>query len=251
MGIYGAVKRALEAVGLLKKEDFDSKLDISLSALRDALKGTNNKDFSTLEADIESILAKLDVALGTRASEATLAEARDKLASIDGKIATEDTLLAIKNALASVGADKLLTIPDNPSNLDITLSAHRDALKPTRSIPEQVLTSQSISAGDKAEFTISDTNGYSAIVVTVKATYDPSASQGVRARWLYSPDGTNFDSEDAAEAEGQYTDLTFVAGETKVETVLIPIFQPYVKVQIVNLDSLYSVVVDAWKTLMR
>jgi len=160
MGIYGAVKRALEAVGLLKKEDFDSKLDISLSALR-------------------------------------------------------------------------------------------DALKPTRATPEQVLTDQSISPSDKAEFTISDTDGYSAIVVTVKATYDSSASAGVRVRWLYSPDGTNFDSEDSAEAEGQYTDLTFVAGETKVETVLIPIFQPYIKVQVVNLDSSYAIVVDAWKTLMR
>jgi len=49
-----------------------SQLDIKLSELRDALKGANNKDFSTLEADIESILAQLDVALSTRASESTL-----------------------------------------------------------------------------------------------------------------------------------------------------------------------------------
>ena len=33
--------------------------DISLSALRDALKGTDNKDFSTLEADVESIYNKI------------------------------------------------------------------------------------------------------------------------------------------------------------------------------------------------
>jgi len=185
--------------------------DISLSALRDALKGANNKDFSTLEADVEDL----------------------------------------KGALDSVGTDKLLTTPDNPPNLDIAISALRDALKPTRSTPEQVLSGQSIAAGDKAEFVVSGTEGYSAVVVTVKASYDPSATAGVRVRWLYSPDGTNFDSEDSAEAEGQYTDLKFVAGETKVETVLIPIFQPYVKVQIVNLDSSYAVTVDAWKTLMR
>jgi hypothetical protein len=92
-----------------------------LDALRDALKGANNKDFSTLEADVEAILAQLDVALSTRASETTLA-------SIDGKVATEATLSAIKNALASVGTDELLTTPDNPPNLDIALSAHRDAL---------------------------------------------------------------------------------------------------------------------------
>ena len=60
-----------------------SKLDITLSALRDALKGTDNKDFSTLESDIEDI----------------------------------------RNALASVGADKLQTKPDNPPNLDVALSS--------------------------------------------------------------------------------------------------------------------------------
>jgi len=50
-----------------------SQLDIKLSELRDALKGADNKDFSTLEADVEAILSQLDVALSTRASESTLA----------------------------------------------------------------------------------------------------------------------------------------------------------------------------------
>jgi len=59
-----------------------SQLDIALSALRDALRGANTKDFSTLEADIEDI----------------------------------------RNALSSVGTDKLLTTPDNPSNLDVSLT---------------------------------------------------------------------------------------------------------------------------------
>jgi len=126
-----------------------------------------------------------------------------------------------------------------------------DYVRPTRATPEQVLTGQSIDASDKAEFTVSDMDGYSAIVVTVKATYNSLASSGIRVKWLYSPNGTDFDSEDSAEARGQYSDLNFVAGETKVETVLIPIFQPYVKVQIVNLDSSYAVTVDVWKTLMR
>jgi hypothetical protein len=51
-----------------------AKLDIALSALRDTLRGAGTKDFTTLEADIESILAQLDVALSTRASETTLAK---------------------------------------------------------------------------------------------------------------------------------------------------------------------------------
>ena len=40
-----------------------AQLDITLSALRDALRGTGSKDFTTLEADVESILAQLDADL--------------------------------------------------------------------------------------------------------------------------------------------------------------------------------------------
>ena len=73
----------------------------------------------------------------------------------------------------------------------------------------------------------------------------------MRVRWLYSPDGTNFDSVEDAEAQGNYEDLSFAAGETRQRTVLVPIFLPYVKVQVVNLDTSVSVTVDAWTTLMR
>ena len=135
--------------------------------------------------------------------------------------------------------------------IDISLSALRDALKPTRATPSQVLSSESIAGGDTAEFTVSDGDGYSAVVVTVKAAYDASAADGVRVRWLYSPDNTNFDSVEDAEDEGNYVDLSFSAGATRVRTILIPLFQPYVKVQVVNLDTTYAVTVDAWRTLLR
>lgn len=137
------------------------------------------------------------------------------------------------------------------ANLDIALSALRDGLKPVRGTPVKELSAQSISASDEAEFTISDADGYSAAVVTTKATYNASATQGVRVRYLYSPNGTDFDSEDAAEAEEQYNDIAFAAGATKVETLLIPLLQPYLKVQIVNLDSSVSVTADVWRTLLR
>jgi len=74
---YLYVNLGADSAGLLKKADlnFDangylnvnaqvvanpSNLDITLSALRDALKGANNKDFSTLEADVEAINSKLN-----------------------------------------------------------------------------------------------------------------------------------------------------------------------------------------------
>jgi len=124
-------------------------------------------------------------------------------------------------------------------------------LQPARSGTEQVLNSEAISAGGTSEFVVDNTDGYSAIVLTVKATYNASATQGVRVRWLYSPNGSDYDSEEDAENGSQYVDLTFAAGEMRVRTILVPIFQPYVKVQVINKDSSYSVTVDVWKTLLR
>ena len=114
---------------------------------------------------------------------------------------------------------------------------------------EQVFTSKSIAPNSSEDFIVS--NEYSAVIVTVRATYDASATAGVRVRWLYSPDNTNFDSPEDAEDAGNYENLTFSAGATRQRTILIPLYQKYTKVQIVNLDSSYAVTVDAWKTLMR
>ena len=119
-----------------------------------------------------------------------------------------------------------------------------------RTEPERVLSAQTIDAASLSEFTVRG-GGYSAVIVTVRATYDASATSGVRVRWLYSPDNTNFDSAEDAEDAGNYENLTFSAGATRQRTILIPLYQKYTKVQIVNLDSSYAVKVSAWKTLMR
>lgn len=85
-----------------------SKLDISLKELRDALKGTNDKDFSTLESDIEDIKSllssNLDTALSSRASESTLSSIKsqtDKLAFSEDKlkISQEDDILQRKDRI--------------------------------------------------------------------------------------------------------------------------------------------------------
>ena len=123
-------------------------------------------------------------------------------------------------------------------------------IKGERTEPERVLSAQTIDAASLAEFTVSG-EGYSAVVVTVRATYDASATSGVRVRWLYSPDNSNFDSPEDAEDAGNYADLTFSAGATRQRTVLIPLLQKYTKVQIVNQDADYAVTVSAWKVLIR
>ncbi|RLF09260.1 MAG: hypothetical protein DRJ98_08410 [Thermoprotei archaeon] len=119
-----------------------------------------------------------------------------------------------------------------------------------RTEPERILSAQTIDAASASEFVVRG-EGYSAVVVTVRATYDASTTAGVRARWLYSPDNTNFDSPEDAEDAGNYSDLTFSAGATRQRTVLIPLLQKCTKVQIVNLDGSASVTVDVWKTLIR
>jgi len=123
-------------------------------------------------------------------------------------------------------------------------------IKSERVEPERVLSAQTIGAASLSEFVVRG-EGYSALVVTVRATYDASATAGVRVRWLYSPDNTNFDSIEDAEDAGNYEDLTVSAGATRQRTILIPLFQKYTKVQVVNLDDSVSVTVDAWKVLIR
>jgi len=142
-------------------------------------------------------------------------------------------------------------IKGNTDNLDISLSALRDALKPIRTHPESDLSGETIPAGEVKNIDKSGLNGYSALVVIVKASYDPSATAGVRVRWLYSPDGSNYDSPEDAEDQGRYKDLTFAAGETRQRTLLIPVLADNVRIQIVNLDSSYAVTVDVWSLKLR
>jgi len=57
-----------------------SQLDITLSALRDALRGASTKDFSTLEADVESVYSKLNAQL-----DITISALRDALKGASNK----------------------------------------------------------------------------------------------------------------------------------------------------------------------
>lgn len=108
-----------------------------------------------------------------------------------------------------------------------------------------------IDAGDTKDIVIEVPNGYSAVLVTVKATYNASATSGVRVRWLFSQDGTDYDSPEDAEEQGNYEDLTFSAGKTRQRSVLVPALTPYIKVQVVNLDTSYPVAVKVTVQRMR
>jgi hypothetical protein len=129
--------------------------------------------------------------------------------------------------------------------------ALREELSPAREEVVKALDNISIGPGDLAEFTVASPAKHSALIVTVRASYHASAASGVRVRWLYSADGVSFDSPEDAEAAGNYEDLSFAAGQTRQRTVVIPLFQPYVKVQVVNRDASYAATVTAWRTLLR
>jgi len=113
------------------------------------------------------------------------------------------------------------------------------------------LDSVSISASGTSEFTLSGVSKYSAVIATVRASYNASATQGVRVRWLYSADNVSYDGVEDAEDAGNYEDLTFSAGATRQRTIVIPLLQPYTKVQVVNKDTSYSVTVSCWTSFMR
>jgi hypothetical protein len=126
-----------------------------------------------------------------------------------------------------------------------------EKLAPVREETVKVLDEVSVPAGDTNEFTVSSLAKHSALVLTVKAAYNAAATAGVRVRWLYSADNVNFDSPEDAESAGNYEDLTFSAGASRQRTVVVPLFQPYVKIQIVNKDTSYPVTVSCWRTMMR
>lgn len=184
---------------------------------------------------LQNILSQLDI---------TLSNLRDTL---DSRLYNATDALTVYDHLKQVRTQ----IDSYLVNLDTTLSDLRDALKPTRATPVQDLSAVSIAAGGVQNIDKSALDGYSAVIVTVKATYDAAATAGVRVRWLYSPDGTNYDSPEDAVDAGNYEDLTFAAGATRMRTILIPVFQPYVRIQVVNLDGTYAVTVDAWTVLLR
>ncbi|MEM4701414.1 MAG: hypothetical protein QXZ51_04650 [Candidatus Bathyarchaeia archaeon] len=124
-------------------------------------------------------------------------------------------------------------------------------LAPVREETAKVFDSKSIAGNGIEEFTIMSTSKHSALLITARASYDVNATAGVRIRWLYSQDGVSFDSSEDAEEAGNYADLTFAAGATRQGTTLIPLFTPYVKVQLLNKDTDHPVTVTVWRTMLR
>lgn len=125
-----------------------SQLDITISALRDALRGANTKDFSTLEADAESILGQLDITLSTL---------RDALLDV-----TLDDLIHNNATVNSTGQSDSLAVK-GAKHIDVlirvgsmtgspTIQFHVDVIEPTSGAVIRTYDGTSISAADTSDW---------------------------------------------------------------------------------------------------
>ena len=180
-----------------------AQLDITLSALRDALRGTGSKDFTTLEADAESILAQLDVDLSTRASEATLAAQLDI------------TLSALRDALRGVGVKDLSTIQAAIDAIATDVAAITlgvDALKSQATNASTPVVTPATGAGAIAA-SYAPGAAFWLDAVTVRLSADPTTSENLDVV-LDTADGSDYDitlwSVDPSASTGSKTDFYFV-----------------------------------------
>lgn len=123
-------------------------------------------------------------------------------------------------------------------------------LMPARGSSEKVFDSLQVAAQGQAQVDVSGGSGYSALALTVRVTYDPSAATATEVYWLYSPDGQNFDDTASAEAVGNYQALPLSAGKTVQTTLIVPLLEGNVRILINNPDAV-AITVSAWITPLR
>jgi len=144
--------KALQSIGtdkILVVPDNPPNLDLTLSAIRDALRGADGRTLTDLYNKLGSISGSVSVAnfptdypdSGTHSRLDDLKQAlqsigTDKFLTVVENFPTDypdsgthTRLDDLKQALQSIGTDKFLTAPDNPPNLDLSLTALRDALR--------------------------------------------------------------------------------------------------------------------------
>lgn len=154
-----------------------------------------------------------------------------------------------------VGDTSLLYSPDRPGELFLIYEASTGiglakaplldhATKPT----ELVIDETTIGASGTAEVTTYDLDNAKAVAVTCQVTYG-AATDGVRVWLLSSPDRSNFDTQNAADALTDF-EPSFSAGDTRQKTILLDTEGvKYLKVVVENLDGAVATgAVKVWIT---
>jgi len=133
------------------------------------------------------------------------------------------------------------------ANLDVALSTRASSgdVLPVKDTVQR-LAAASVAPGPPTNIDIGPVANRTGMLVILRCTYDALATAGVRLRYLYSPNGTDFDSPEDADAEGNYFEPTFAAGAARQRSVVIPFLSPYVRLAVTNLDGTYAVTCDLW-----
>lgn len=143
---------------------------------------------------------------------------------------------AVKKALEVVGIIK-------SADLDIDANKWVGVRTFADKTTEQKLSSYSLGAGASYNVDVTVPAGKTGVAVTLKAAYNVAATAGVTLNVLYSPDGTNYDTD----TDDSYA-LPFTAGATKQKTYVIAAIHPYIRLQVVNNDTSYGATIDMWVT---
>jgi len=113
---------------------------------------------------------------------------------------------------------------------------------------ELVIDETSISASGEAHYDLLGLQNTNALAVTVRVTYNASATAGVRVYLLASGDSINWDSENTTDAFA-YFEPKFGAGETHQRTVNVDALPRFIRVLVRNLDGVYATgAVKVWVT---
>jgi len=113
------------------------------------------------------------------------------------------------------------------------------------------LSDYSLSAGSTKSIEIGPITERTGMIVTIKASYAADATKGVRVRLLYSPDGINYDSNEDADAAGNYFEPSFSPGTTRQRSEIAAYVSPYIKLAITNLDTVRPATVSLWTVMVK
>lgn len=169
----------------------------------------------------------------------------------DVKVATNSKLDEVKKVLEDIRfyvEDSRIYLIDIRNLIDTLITVIRDEVEPFKS--EFMVHDAEIYPGDQTGFIRTDLYNWDALIITIRAYYEPDATKGVRVRWRYSQNNEDFDT-DEVEQFGYYKDIPFKAGSEVQVTFPIPALTNYVWVDIINLDESVPVYVKVWSSLAR
>jgi len=96
-----------------------------------------------------------------------------------------------------------------------------------------------IDAGASKTYDVDVPPNFTGGVITERATYDASASNGISINTYYSQDGSNFDTQAVDSLSPDFS-----AGDTLQQSFIVALVCQKVRIEVVNNDGSYAVTLD-------